>query len=134
MGREIYPFFVLEKSGFYLAAMNPRTCLVCEQELRGRLDKKFCDDACRNHYHNAKNRSSFRLFRQVHSKLKQNYRILSTWPDHEKVTKQELQKQGFDFHHITGIETRKNGKNCFFCYDKGYAVLNEQIIEIVSKE
>jgi hypothetical protein len=114
--------------------MNERECLVCDQLLRGRMDKKFCDDACRNHYHNAKNRVELKKAKRVHSKLKRNWRILAELAPLGSVTKSELLKRGFDFNHITRFEAGKNGKNHFFCYDQGYVVRNDGTIEFVSEE
>jgi hypothetical protein len=33
--------------------MDTKTCLQCGTELRGRIDKKFCDDQCRTAYNNS---------------------------------------------------------------------------------
>jgi len=35
-----------------LAAAENKTCLACGKILKGRVDKKFCDDYCRNNYNN----------------------------------------------------------------------------------
>ncbi|RYF12576.1 MAG: DUF2116 family Zn-ribbon domain-containing protein, partial [Flavobacteriales bacterium] len=34
-----------------MSLMN-RFCLDCNTEIKGRADKKFCDDQCRNNYNN----------------------------------------------------------------------------------
>ena len=114
--------------------MNERVCLVCDQELRGRMDKKFCDDACRNFHHNSKNRVEQKKAKQIHSKLRRNRRILEEISVLGSVTKSDLLDRGFDFNHITRFEAGKNGKNRFFCYDQGYVVRDDGTIEFVSEE
>ena len=32
--------------------IEPKPCLSCSKPVKGRTDKKFCDDYCRNSYHN----------------------------------------------------------------------------------
>ena len=31
---------------------DSKVCLACGKPLKGRIDKKFCDDYCRNNYNN----------------------------------------------------------------------------------
>lgn len=35
-----------------MTATETATCLNCDKTLKGRTDKKFCDDYCRNSYNN----------------------------------------------------------------------------------
>jgi hypothetical protein len=34
------------------AEITTAKCLACDKPLKGRTDKKFCDDYCRNNYNN----------------------------------------------------------------------------------
>jgi hypothetical protein len=53
-----------------------RTCKYCEKPLRGRIDKKFCDDLCRNYYHNRFKMYDQRRVREVNAILYRNLKIL----------------------------------------------------------
>ena len=44
-------------------------CVQCQQELRGRIDKRFCSDSCRTQYHNEANRTKNQRFNNVHRQL-----------------------------------------------------------------
>jgi len=53
-----------------------RHCFECGEPLKGRIDKKFCDDACRNSYNNRVNKDTKNLIRNTNNRLRKNYRIL----------------------------------------------------------
>ena len=77
---------------------NQTFCLQCGLPLVGRADKKYCDDGCRNTYHNARMMDANKICRPYHRSLKQNYGVLS---EHlqagtEVVHKDELLMEGFD--------------------------------------
>lgn len=99
-----------------------KTCLECGEKIRGRADKKFCNDYCRNTYNNRLNRDQKNLMRNVHNRLRRNYRILKELnPDGKKtVLKSELLKKGFDFTYFTSIYTTRKGTDYYFVYDRGY--------------
>ena len=42
----------------YLCLMEKRECLECREPVKGRVDKKFCSDYCRNAYNNNVNKDS----------------------------------------------------------------------------
>ena len=52
------------------------TCLNCGKELKGRLDKKFCDAYCRNTYNNKTVRENEKTIKQINSILRRNRTIL----------------------------------------------------------
>ena len=53
-----------------------KKCLECGEKIVGRIDKKFCSDACRNAYNNSVNKDSKNLIRNTNNRLRKNYRIL----------------------------------------------------------
>ena len=53
-----------------------RTCSECGDNIVGRIDKKFCCDACRNSFNNRVNKDSKNLIRNTNNRLRKNYRIL----------------------------------------------------------
>ncbi len=114
-----------------------RRCLECGDPVRGRTDKKFCADYCRNAYNNRLNRDTRNLVRNVHNRLRKNYRILDSFPlnfGKTRTTRSCLLDKGFDFDYITHLYTTRKGKTYFFVYDLGYLPLEENSYVIVKKE
>jgi len=117
--------------------MEVKTCLECETEIRGRADKKFCSDYCRNAYNNNLNKDSTNLVRNINNRLRKNYRILNGFPLKEgktRTSKKRLLDKGFDFEYITNIYTTKKGSTYFFVYDLGYLPLDNDYYMIVKRE
>ncbi len=56
--------------------MTVKNCLACERPIKGRTDKKFCDDSCRNNYNNRLNSDATPLIRNINNILRKNRRIL----------------------------------------------------------
>lgn len=111
-----------------------QTCLECGEKIIGRVDKKFCDDACRNNYNNKQKKNDTNLMRNINNKLRKNFKILASLHFIEgkaKTSKSKLTSLGFDFEYITQIKTYKNGAQYFFVYDYGYKWLEEDFILVV---
>lgn len=110
-----------------------KICLECNEPIRGRSDKKFCDDACRNAYNNRERRQVSNLMRNVNRRLAKNRKILEYLnpKGKSKTTKEALLLKGFDFNYFTSIyETRKGGRY-FFVYEQGYIFLEDNSIALV---
>ena len=105
-----------------------KLCLACSKPIKGRTDKKFCDDNCRNNYNNRLKAESNNLVRNINHALGKNRRILETLLNNNqsvsKVSYTELMHKGFHFKYFTHHITNKKGKIEFFCYDHGYVELN----------
>ena len=117
--------------------MAARKCLECETEVRGRIDKKFCSDYCRNAYNNKLNKDSKNLVRNINNRLRKNYRILESFELKEgktRTTKTRLLDKGFDFDFITNLYTTKKGAIYYFVYDLGYLPLDNDFYMIVKRE
>ncbi|MDZ4794728.1 MAG: DUF2116 family Zn-ribbon domain-containing protein [Bacteroidota bacterium] len=122
-----------------MTALETKTCLACGKAVKGRVDKKFCDDYCRNNYNNQQkarsNHSS--LVRNINNALLKNRKIMeSLLPEAEKTTtisKEKLQTLGFHFKYLTHIYTAQNGNTYFYCYDYGYRELENERLMIVRK-
>lgn len=109
-----------------------KTCLFCEDPLKGRSDKKFCDDTCRNAFNNRKSSDSNNLMRRVNRILSKNRRILKDLHllQTEKLNREILMYKGFVFNYFTSVYENQNGKRCYFIYDLGYCFLDEKDFEI----
>ncbi|MAJ31809.1 MAG: hypothetical protein CMC18_04030 [Flavobacteriaceae bacterium] len=106
-------------------------CVQCEQELRGRIDKRFCSDSCRTQYHNEANRTRNQRFNHFHRQLKRNYAILKTFvrKGKSKVHLRELWLLGFDSTKVTGVKLAKTEKIIFELYDLTYRISDKNQIE-----
>jgi hypothetical protein len=115
--------------------MEKRVCLECGETIRGRADQKFCNDLCRNAFNNKKLGSTSNLIRNINRKLKKNHQILEELNPEEKSTtfKSILDKKGFDFMYFTHTYTTRTGRIYFFCYDQGYAELENNKLLLVKK-
>lgn len=121
--------------------MNARTCLACERALKGRSDKKFCNDYCRNNYNNvqkAKNNYSPAI-RNINNALLKNRKVLGAvlagGEETARADREKLLELGFRFKYITHTYTTKTGREYYYCYDYGYLPLdNDRFLIVRTKE
>lgn len=115
-----------------------KTCFSCGKPVRGRSDKKFCGDYCRNQYNNQLKAPINNYVRNVNNILRRNRHILSglIHPDTEmaRTTKTKLIHQGFRFDYFTHQFINKRGNAYFFCYEYGYLPLDDDCLLVVRKK
>lgn len=114
--------------------MPARRCLDCGAILKGRSDKKFCSDQCRNNYNNTINREANNLVRNVHSVLRKNRKILCELYEggKKKVHRDALLVSEFNKNFFTHtIETDGDSVITKYCYEYGYRELNSEYIVLV---
>ncbi|HEX8514568.1 MAG TPA: hypothetical protein VF868_00105 [Bacteroidia bacterium] len=113
-----------------------RKCHECGDTLKGRADKKYCSDLCRNSYNNKVNSHKSVYVRNVNSILRRNRKILQELIPSEtaKASKSKLQQRGFNFSFYTDVYTSQKGKNYFFCYEYGYLPLENDHVFLVKKK
>ncbi len=120
------------------AEIKPRLCLNCNKPVKGRTDKKFCDDYCRNNYNNQLKSSTINLVRNINNALGKNRRILENLftegEEMAKTNKSKLLQKGFQFKYITHTYTNKKGNVYFFCYDLGYLPLENDWYLLVKRK
>lgn len=56
--------------------MNQKVCPECRGPVRGRADKKYCCEACRNAFNNKKKGRSSELIKKINAIIKKNHFIL----------------------------------------------------------
>jgi hypothetical protein len=116
-----------------------RSCRACGNSLKGRVDKKFCDDYCRNNFNNRlRSRSDYSaLVRNINNALLKNRKLLESLlpADQEtaKTTRAHLQLLGFHFKYFTHLYITKTGKVYHYCYDHGYIQLENDWVLVVRK-
>jgi predicted nucleic acid-binding Zn ribbon protein len=117
----------LNSISFLIETMENKTCLNCGEPIRGRVDKKFCDDQCRNNYNYHQYADANNLMRRINHTLKKNRNILeSLIPQGEdlgKAPKEKLVREGFQFKYSTHSYETKKGSVYTYCYDYGYLPL-----------
>ncbi len=114
-----------------------KKCLECGEIIKGRVDKKYCSDYCRNAYNNKLNKDSKNLVRNINNRLRKNYRVLDSFTLKDgktRTTKTRLMDKGFDFDYITNLYTTKKGTTYYFVYDLGYLPLDNDYYMIVKRE
>jgi len=121
-----------------LQQKETRNCLACDKPLKGRSDKKFCDDYCRAAYNNELKSITNNQMRNVNNALSKNRRILEALlPEGEetaKATREKLIQKGFAFKYVTHLYTTKTGKTYYYCYDHGYLPLENDWYLIVRRK
>ncbi|GGI24370.1 hypothetical protein [Pedobacter mendelii] len=113
-----------------------RFCLDCNGLLRGRADKKFCDDQCRNNYNNRQKADDNSFLNEVNRVLKKNRDILRNKnPEGKiKVKREILLRKGFDFNYHTHTYATQKGTIYVFCYEYGYLLLENEEVLLIKRE
>lgn len=113
-----------------------KKCLECNEVIKGRVDKKFCSDQCRNSFNNSQNGLSNNYIRNINNVLRKNRRILLqlTPNDKSKVSRNKLSEKGFKFNFYTNTYTTQKGVTYYFCYDYGYLPLENGYFALVLRK
>jgi hypothetical protein len=117
-------------------AAEKRKCLDCGELIKGRADKKFCSDLCRNNYNNRLNSDSTNYVRNINNILRRNRRIIEEMNPEGKasVPKSKLLEKGFDFTYFTDTYTNKHGDTYHFCYEYGYLPIKNEYYLLVKRK
>jgi hypothetical protein len=111
-------------------------CLQCGKPLRsGRSDKKFCNEGCRNLYHNMEKMGENEEIKKINQALKDNRRILKKILGNktaETITHEQLLKEGFELDYHTHFVITIHQKNEYtFCYNYGYRRLEDVKYKVI---
>jgi hypothetical protein len=111
--------------------MTVKNCLACERPIKGRTDKKFCDDSCRNNYNNRLYSYSIPVVRNINNILRKNRRILEdllSGLDKKVlvVERRKLAEKGFQFEYFTQYFTTKENDQYYYCYEYGYRSIDSE--------
>lgn len=107
-------------------------CLYCKQpidSLKGRKDRKYCDDRCRSSYHNQQREEINAVTGRVNSILLTNMKVLKALLGDKtsvSVSKDVMMRKGFSFDYHT-----QTHKEYTFSYEYGYAPKGEKYCKIV---
>jgi hypothetical protein len=123
-----------------MATIQIKYCASCNKPLKGRSDKKFCDDYCRNNFNNLqKSKSNHSPYvRNIMNALLKNRKILEQVLPIDKQTiniqKDKLQTLGFVFKYHTHTYITKAGDTYFFSFDFGYKLLENNWCMVVKRK
>jgi len=105
-------------------------CLYCEKEIKGRIDKKFCDSYCRNTYNNRTKNTDEKNIALINKIIRKNRRILKILCPIGKaiVRKEVMDAMGFNYDHFSGFFNTKKGLY-YINYDYGFSPMVEKGVE-----
>lgn len=114
-----------------------KLCLACGKAVRGRTDKKFCDDYCRNNHNNQLKADEINFVRNVMNALRKNRLILQQILGDKLITKIHLERllaKGFQFKYHTNIYDNKKGGLYYYCFEYGYLPIDSDLFLIVKRK
>ncbi|MDQ3046364.1 MAG: hypothetical protein M3R27_02370 [Bacteroidota bacterium] len=113
-----------------------KECPECGEQFRGRTDKKFCSDLCRNAFNNKLNSDSTNYIRNINNILRKNRRILGEFipAQSAKASKQKLMEKGFNFQYYTNSHKTKKNATYYFCYEYGYLPLENEYFFLIKRK
>jgi hypothetical protein len=102
------------------------------------MDKKFCNDYCRNTYNNHLNSDSNSYIRNINLNLRKNRRILESFLPASQyrriIPKHQLFGKGYRFKYFTHSYSNRKGKLFHFCYEYGYLLMEKDRVLIVRRK
>ena len=120
-----------------LKQQEDRNCLLCSKALKGRSDKKFCDDYCRAAFNNELKSVANNFIRNVNNALGKNRRILEGFlpggAQKAKVNREKLLQKGYQLKYHTHSYNNKNGQTYYYCYEYGYLPLENNWYLVVKR-
>lgn len=130
--------YLLQQNDCMPKLSEEKTCQQCGKTLKGRSDKKFCDDYCRAAHNNDLKSAANNFVRNVNNALGKNRRILESLLTEAKptasISKDKLMEKGFAFKYHTHLYTTKDGRTYFFCYEYGYWVQENNWCLVVKRD
>jgi len=113
---------------------DEKLCLECGEPIKGRLDKKFCDDQCRSNYNNKANSDATAEVRNINNALRKNRRILESVVNKDgkgRISRAKLLEEGFNFKYITQLHNTKANTTYKLCYDYGYMPVENDFFVVI---
>ncbi|WP_430895021.1 MULTISPECIES: hypothetical protein [unclassified Paraflavitalea] len=101
--------------------METKQCKWCGSIVKGRTDKKFCNDYCRSAFHYKQKDEKPEIMKRIIRQLERNWVLLGHWKKRglQSVDIKAARMQGFVEDCYTGMET-KNGKRCKLVFDRAF--------------
>ena len=96
-----------------------KKCIHCGKKIIGRSDKKFCNESCKNDYHNFCNSRKPAFIKLQNAAAKRNRSLLHQFENAGigEMSTGELEQSGFSFEGITGIQFTAGENLLLFCFE-----------------
>lgn len=108
-------------------------CQQCQAVVHGRTDKKFCNDLCRNNFHNDRRRERTDGYRKVVASLQHNRGVLHDLMRQGKTVASLHQLEELGFNGTYHTHTRMIAdRQCFYCYEYGYEIVGGDVIRLTA--
>lgn len=117
--------------------MKTKRCVECAELIKGRSDKRYCNDACRSSYNNRLKPVKPNIINKINKQLIKNRKILADLLQEEKLLKvneDRLLTLGFDLAYHTHDLLTSKGQTYYFIYEYGYLPLENQQYLIVKNK
>ncbi len=112
-----------------------KLCLFCSKPLKGRSDKKFCDEQCKNQYHNLAVEDGEKTYKRVLKILRKNRQVLKELLGEQSsvvLTKEKLVARGYDPDFLTHFkEVGAAKRRYYFTFDYGYREEGDENVKVV---
>jgi hypothetical protein len=111
---------------------------MCKIPIKGRSDKTFCSNECKNRYHtklrSVTNTATHKTDLILHRNRSILLEILGKNLIQKKVHRYVLDRKKFNFSYITSIHTNKHGKRVYHVYDFSWMIFSDQEILIIHRK
>ncbi|MCR9013626.1 DUF2116 family Zn-ribbon domain-containing protein [Aquiflexum gelatinilyticum] len=115
--------------------LEKKQCYYCGKSILGRIDKKFCDDYCRNSHNNQRRIGDSTEVRNIMGYLKINRnileRILVDGIEKVKIPKERLQQLGYHFKYHTHTYINWKGNVYTYSFEYGFVEMEGGWILVV---
>lgn len=104
-----------------------KVCPVCDSEIKGRADKKFCSLRCKSAHQYQSSKSEEACYYKIDKQLKINRRLLKTYNRSglSSIRKEKLIAEGFNPNYFTHYWKNRKGQVYLFCYEYGFLFLKK---------
>lgn len=110
-----------------------RQCVICDKQLYGRSDKRFCGIKCKNYYHGQARKSMRTITSETQKILVKNAVILEGVLGNQSsvcvIDQLALERLGFRFNYVTDVEN-KHGALLYGVYQFTYRFVSKKRILI----
>lgn len=102
-------------------------CKDCGSALKGRIDKKFCNDHCRCNYNNMIHKNRNAELKHINAILRKNLVILGRFHENgiSRLSIDMLITAGFNFGYFTHQLPGPGGEQYHCCYRFGYLQISD---------
>lgn len=117
--------------------MKSIECQHCGTEFKGRSNKKFCSNACKNNYHNEAYRESNQVVLNLDKKLHKNRSVLKDMFQvyrSSPISLDILKARGFDENFHTHTFNAPSGDRYVMVYEVGYKMSFDDQVQIIELE